>query len=200
LILEPLKHVFRIANKSFYLENILYYDLIFLEDAIQKFKSGGAKVLFSIGHYDYPSNVFSEMLQSAESRHTFIADVKQYLLQFKFDGLDFFWYSPVFWKDGSELHHDDKENFQSLLEELKTSFADSALILTTEVSARPDIRNVAFDMNRLLNSVDFINLVSWDLYGPWQPETGFGNSLNGTYKGSLSLVVTFDIIPNNETI
>jgi GH18 family chitinase len=96
------------------------------------------------------------------------------------------------------LHHEDKENFQSLLEELKTSFADSALILTTEVSARPEIRNVAFDMNRLLNSVDFINLVSWDLYGPWQPETGFGNSLNGTYKGSLSLVVTFDTIPNNE--
>ena len=56
------------------------------------------------------------------TRQRFIEDVKSFLLNFGFDGLDLYWYSPVYWRDGSVLHHEDKDNFQLLMNELKVKY------------------------------------------------------------------------------
>ena len=51
-------------------------------------------------------------------------------------------------------------------------------------------RETVDDMTALSASVDFINLVSWDLAGYWSGFAGFGNALNSSIEG-FTLVIGF---------
>ena len=50
-------------------------------------------------------------------------------------------------------------------------------------------RETVDDMTALSASVDFINLVSWDLAGYWSGFAGFGNALNSSSIGEYTLVI-----------
>jgi GH18 family chitinase len=56
------------------------------------------------------------------------------------------------------------------------------------VSGLNEINRVAYNLRRLSDSVDFVNVVTWYLDGYWSGFAGFGNSLNGSYEGCYNIV------------
>ncbi len=97
----------------------MYAWFVEYKKAIEEFQKNGPKVIYSIGGYNHPSEPFSQMVSSEESRKKFIDDIKTFLREYKFDGLDIYWYSPVYWSGNTDLHYEDKPNFQALMDELK---------------------------------------------------------------------------------
>ncbi len=87
--------------------------------AIKTFKDGGAKVIYSIGGFNSAIEAFSVLFREENHRSRFIEDVKAFLIEFEFDGLDIYWYpNPTKLTD---VQPEDKINFQQLLQEIQVS-------------------------------------------------------------------------------
>jgi GH18 family chitinase len=59
---------------------------------------------------------FSDLFREENNRQNFIEDVKQFLLEFDFDGLDIYWYPSE-----EAVDFQDKNNFQQFMNEIKVS-------------------------------------------------------------------------------
>ena len=85
--------------------------------------------------------------------------IKSFLDSHRFDGLDFDWQ----WPGGSGVAK-DKENFASFLPELRTNLT-SPKILSISVAPRNEDIEKSYDIPKIIDLVDFINLNSFDLRG-----------------------------------
>jgi chitinase len=162
-----------------------------LERMVSTIKRRGSKILFSVGGYDHPDEPFSRLVANETSRKNFIENSIKFLKRNGFDGLDIFWYSPVYWSDDNRNNSADKKNFLHFIKETSAAFKKQNLLLTTEVSGLTDILNVAFDLEEMSKHVDLIHLVSWDLTGYWSGITGLGNPITRRDRGGCFSLVIF---------
>lgn len=88
------------------------------------------KTLIAIGGWNEGSIKYSAMAASPDARKGFIDSVMDFLPKYNFDGLDLDWEYPAA-RGGKP---EDRENFASLVKELKTAFG-SRFLLTAAVSA-----------------------------------------------------------------
>ena len=157
-----------------------------------KSQSNGTKLLFSVGGSDHPSEPFSRLVANETHRKNFIKHSIGFLKKAGFDGLDLFWYSPVWWTVGDTTshigHEQDKPNFQQFIEELSAAYRREELLLTLEVSALIEVMNKAFNLEALSKHVDQIHMVSWDLAGYWSGQTNYGNPIT-TFDSSCYALV-----------
>eukprot|EP00913_Durusdinium_trenchii_P032673 g30582.t1 len=92
-----------------------------------------------------------------------------------FDGLDLDWEYPGYIGRGGRTT--DKANFALLLSELRSAFdaegsatGKAPLLLTAAVGIGPTTADNAYDVPALNQYLDFINLMTYDMYGGWSPE------------------------------
>ena len=157
-----------------------------------KKESPDTKMIFSIGGFNHPDEPFSILVSNKTLRQAFIKNSIQFLRNSSFDGLDLFWYSPVYWNNDVKDHVEDKQNFLDFVKELHFAFKKYNLLLMTEVSGLKEVMSVAFDLEIFSQHVDFINIVSWDLAGYWNSLTGYGNSVqNMAAKNHCYAIVRF---------
>ncbi|XP_068946484.1 chitinase-3-like protein 2 isoform X1 [Petaurus breviceps papuanus] len=129
-----------------------------------KKRNRNLKTLLAIGGAKFGSKGFHPMVESSESRSTFIKSVIPLLRYNGFDGLDVDWIYP-------ELN--EKPFFTSLIHELADAFQKEAkkptdkLILSAGVAAGRQIIDNSYDIKNLAKDVDFINLLSFDFHGSW---------------------------------
>ena len=76
-----------------------------------KKESPDTKMIFSIGGFNHPDEPFSILVSNKTLRQAFIKNSIQFLRNSSFDGLDLFWYSPVYWNNDVKDHVEDKQNF-----------------------------------------------------------------------------------------
>lgn len=125
-------------------------------------------VLVSVGGWLWSTN-FSDMALTAESRRTFEESVMQFLAQYDLDGLDIDWEYPGLTGAGHPFRAEDKENFTSLLAELRARFDASAkktgrhLYLTVAMGAGDEVLANS-EMNKVQRYVDTVNLMTYDYY------------------------------------
>lgn len=119
--------------------------------------------------------VFSDMVSSPENRAKFVASSIQFCRTWNFDGLDLDWEYPGYVGRGGRP--EDKENFAKLLAELRAAFDQEAvregkpvLLLTAAVGIGPSTAETAYDVPALNRYLDFINLMTYDMYGGWTPD------------------------------
>ncbi|XP_027204331.1 chitinase 7 isoform X2 [Dermatophagoides pteronyssinus] len=136
-----------------------------------KKKNPNLKVLLAVGGWSFGTERFRTMASTRYNRQVFIFSALDYLRQRNFDGLDIDWEFPK----GS----DDKRNFVDLLKELRIAFESEAiekslprLLLTVAVSAGAEAIKNGYDVPGVANNVDFINIMSYDFHGKWEPKTG----------------------------
>jgi chitinase len=127
-------------------------------------------VLVSVGGWLWSTN-FSDMVLTAESRRVFEDSVMQFLTQYDLDGLDIDWEYPGMPGAGHPFRPEDKQNFTSLLRELRKRFdavvrrSGKRLYLTIAMGSSDDvIANT--EMNKVQKYVDTVNLMSYDYYEP----------------------------------
>ncbi|XP_072500419.1 chitinase-3-like protein 2 [Notamacropus eugenii] len=130
-----------------------------------KKRNPNLKTLLAIGGFKFGSKGFHPMVDSSESRSTFIKSVIPFLRYNGFDGLDVDWIFP-------ELN--EKPFFASLIHELAVAFQEEVkksqkkkLLLSVGVASGRQIIDNSYDIKDLARNVDFINLLSFDFHGSW---------------------------------
>jgi chitinase len=128
------------------------------------------QVLVSVGGWLWSTN-FSDVSLTAASRKVFVQSVIEFLQQYELDGLDVDWEYPGMAGAGHPFREQDKENFTSLLKELRQRFdletkrTHRRLYLSIAVGASEEYLDHV-EMRKVQRYVDTINLMAYDYYEP----------------------------------
>ena len=135
--------------------------------------NNGVKVLPSIGGWTL-SNNFPAIAADATKRATFAQECVNLIDSFKFDGIDIDWEYPGYAGHGGSAA--DKENFNLFLQEIRTAIDNygsahgKTMLLTAAVSADP-AKMLDVDWAVVSQSLDIINLMTYDFYGAFDSKT-----------------------------
>jgi chitinase len=136
------------------------------------------RVLISIGGWN-DSDKFSAVALSA-NRANFVQSCVDMFIngQFAggvtdpgvFDGIDIDWEYPGACGATCNWSGEDKGNFTELMKEFRKQLdaTRNGLLLTAAMPAPPDLRK-EIDLPEIANSVNWLNLMTYDFHGAWEP-------------------------------
>lgn len=127
------------------------------------------KTLVAVGGWNEGSQKFSNVAQSPTLRLRFAKDAAEFCERLGFDGLDVDWEYPG-QRDGDPSV--DRENFVELLSDLQQEFSNRGLLLTAAVAGAENSAAISYNISGISKHLDFINLMTYDLHGPWESVTG----------------------------
>ncbi|KAJ1647864.1 hypothetical protein LPJ64_000829, partial [Coemansia asiatica] len=138
----------------------------------------GTKAIISIGGWT-GSNLFSSILKNSVSRTNLLNNIVSYLQLFNLDGVDIDWEYPGREGDICNVYDpaNDTKNFLSFLQDLRklldTSFGTRSKLLTLAVRVEPfdNSNGPISDVSAFAKVVDYINLMTYDIAGVWNPTT-----------------------------
>lgn len=140
------------------------------------------QILISIGGWTESAR-FSDVAYSEESRAKFARSVAAFVTRYGFDGVDIDWEYPTGDGDpGNTVRPQDKDNFVLLLQALRQTLDDLGASasrhypLTIALGAAPD-NYAPLDWARIVPLLDWINVMTYDMSGPWSTVTGFNAPL-----------------------
>ncbi|RWS18057.1 uncharacterized protein B4U79_03991 [Dinothrombium tinctorium] len=160
----------------------LLYKMISLRE-----KKPELKLIFAIGGWDN-SEHFSYIAANPSIQRVFISDLIAFLDYWKFDGIDITWQYPVVGgkKPGFKA---DRENYVMLLKNIREAFnvhlSTQPELLTDKLSlsiTAPGafwIVEQGYDLNRIIDVVDWVNVLAFDYFGAYK-------SAWGTYTGPIA--------------
>jgi chitinase len=135
---------------------------------ISRAHKAGVKVLVSIGGGDgIQGPRFNQMASSESSRQKFVSNVRKLLTKVGYDGVDIDWEVP----DAV-----DSSNCTTLMQELRNGLP-SPWLISMAVTADPRGYGQGFNIPALAPIVDFLNVMTYDFYGPWSGATGLVSPL-----------------------
>lgn len=160
--LTHIAHAFVLLNYK--LDGSLQVPVGMLEpELITRAHAAGVKVLVSIGGGDGVQGPrFNKIARSETARQAFVANVKSFLEQNGYDGVDIDWEVP---------YAKDTQNVTTLMQELRSALPKPWLITMASPSDPPSYGQ-GFDIPALAPIVDFFNVMTYDFYGPWSGATG----------------------------
>ena len=121
--------------------------------------------MLAIGGWNEGGKKYSAMAETKQSREKFIKSVVKFMKDHSFDGFDLDWeYPGAQDRDGG---WNDKQNFASLVEELATAFKPYNWLLSAAVSPAKFRVNDGYDVRKISDHLDFINVMTYDLHGSW---------------------------------
>lgn len=135
------------------------------------------KVMIACGGWG-GSGGFSEMARSVENRGKFVKSVVRFTREFKLDGLDIDWEYPGLEGIGNANIPEDKENFTSLMQELREGLdkigKDQVL---TYAAAGWERFFDHIELDKVMQYATYINIMSYDLAGGGDPFTSHHTNL-----------------------
>lgn len=130
-------------------------------------KSQGVKTLIAVGGWTFAQSLFSEVSRTPEARATFASSCVEFMNTHSFDGLDIDWEYPVTRQGKPE----DFDNLVLLVQALREAFGSSYL-LTMAIPASVDKLSQGYDLANIAPSVDWLHIMSYDVYGAWDENAG----------------------------
>ncbi|KAL4707013.1 hypothetical protein ACJJTC_000440 [Scirpophaga incertulas] len=143
-------------------------------NALKK-KNPYLKTLLAVGGWGEGSAKYSKMAADPVMRAAFIKTALKTLLDCGFNGMDMDWEYPT--ARDSVNGAADVQNFVTLLKEMKSEFANYNLLLTAAVAAAKSSASVFYDIPAISKYLDYINIMAYDLRGPWESTTGYNAAL-----------------------
>jgi chitinase len=147
-------------------------------NALSKLKAANPslKTMISIGGWTWSQN-FSTAAANDQSRKDFVSSCVTFMKQYKFDGIDIDWEYPV---SGGLFGGTpaDKQNYTALLSEFRSELDTQGINdggkhydLSIAAPAGPSIIP-NLEVDKISRSLDWMNLMSYDYHGGWDPITG----------------------------
>lgn len=123
------------------------------------------RTMLAVGGWNTDGRLFSEMANDPKKRATFVQNALKWMLDYGFDGLEVIWKYPAYEPRGGSAQ--DKESFVQLMKELKEAFKPHPLFVTAAVPLGQSYLEEGYDIPRLAESVDWFNVLAYDLRGVW---------------------------------
>ncbi|EGD76836.1 chitinase [Salpingoeca rosetta] len=134
------------------------------------------KILLSVGGWNFPSSIFSEMVASKESRTAFIKSTQEFMDKYNFDGIDVDW---EFWCSGPRSDHiklsnksfhnlydvggkcpDDGQNLLTLVTEIRSAYGKDKMIT---LATQADLQKMeSIDIKAVSEQIDYWHLMAYD--------------------------------------
>lgn len=123
------------------------------------------KVMVACGGWG-GSGGFSDMAASEENRKIFVESVVAFIKKYDLDGLDLDWEYPGLPGIGNTYRPEDKQNFTSLVTELRQAMDQlkPGLIITFAAAGWERYFD-HIELDKVMKQVDFINLMTYDMAG-----------------------------------
>jgi len=140
------------------------------------------KVMVSVGGWG-GCGVCSGLFDTVARRATFVKTAVQLLKDYNIDGLDLDWeYPAIEGYPGHQFLPQDKNNFTSLVKELRTELGKDYLLSFAAGGFTQYLeQSIAWD--EVTPMMDFINLMTYDLVGGYSKVTGHHTPLAGNLPG-----------------
>lgn len=135
-----------------------------------KERNPAVKTLIAIGGWNEGGARFSAVVGSDALRATFVRNIVDFVKKYNFDGFDLDWEYPANTERGGKP--EDRPNFSKLLKELRAAFDPEGLLLTAAVAAPENAITTYYEVPELSKYLDFINVMTYDIHGSWEKETG----------------------------
>ncbi|XP_068894545.1 acidic mammalian chitinase-like [Tenebrio molitor] len=145
--------------------------------AVKK-KHSKLKLLFSVGGWSEGSSTFSSVAGSSTKKAKMASSAIEFLKKYKFDGIDIDWEYPA--KRGGKSA--DKKNFVDMLKVLRKKLKAKGYLLTVAVGSGPE--SDSYDVSKIAQQVDFINVMTYDFHGASEGKTGQNAPLYASSKDS----------------
>ncbi|ESO84067.1 hypothetical protein LOTGIDRAFT_108497, partial [Lottia gigantea] len=152
------------------------------------------KVLLAIGGWTADNSQYVNLVASQTNMVTFSSNAISYLRQRGFDGLDLDWEYPGNTDRGSTSA--DRARFTQWIQILQNSFIAEAqqtgkarLLLTAATAASMPQANSYYEISKLGNYLDFVNIMTYDFHGQWD-----GPSLGAQHHSALYPEVNSSVI------
>ncbi|KAJ7591605.1 endochitinase [Mycena floridula] len=147
----------------------------------------GVKALVSIGGWT-GSRWFSSNVGSVANRTAFVSTVTKLTTQYKLDGIDFDWEYPGNQGIGcNTVSPKDTANFLAFLQALRKTTVGTKLILSAAAATIPFAGpngSPLTDVSAFAKVLDYIQIMNYDIWGPWSPTVGPNAPLNDTCASS----------------
>ncbi|XP_043485682.1 chitotriosidase-1 [Polistes fuscatus] len=131
------------------------------------------KAIIAIGGWNEGSTKYSHVVANPALRAKFVTSVVNFLKKYDFDGFDVDWEYPN--QRGGKA--DDKQNYVSLLKELREAFDKHGYILSAAVGAAESSASQSYIIPEMSKHLHLINLMAYDLHGSWESTTGINAPL-----------------------
>lgn len=151
--------------------------------------------LISVGGWTW-SGRFSDVALTSASRSRFAASAVAFIRAYGFDGVDIDWEYPVTGGlDTNVRRAEDGRNYTLLLQELRRQLdaagaADGRTYLLTIAAPAGEWVAQHLERSQIAATVDWINLMTYDLHGPWDGVTGHHAGLADPSGAGLSAMDT----------
>lgn len=164
-----------------------------------KQKNPKLKTLLAVGGWAMGMADFTKMVKTDEKIAQFVKSSIAYLRKWKFDGLDLdFEYPGIEWRGSPSS---DKQGFTKLCQMLRDAFEKEAietgmdrLLLTAAVAGAKGTIDKAYEVDKVSQSLDWFNLMTYDLHGPWDQNAGHHSALYGKHDSdflSIDFIVKY---------
>uniref|UniRef100_A0A1B6MLZ4 GH18 domain-containing protein n=1 Tax=Graphocephala atropunctata TaxID=36148 RepID=A0A1B6MLZ4_9HEMI len=153
-------------------------------------KEFGVKILISTGGWNNSAgNRWSRLVNNSTARGVFVSSVVAFLEKHDFDGLDMDYEYPGCPQGNRTAGGpNDSENFNQLLSELKSAF-NKKYLLTAATAGGESLINECYNMTKLCEIVDWVNIMAYEYHSAADNETGANAPLLGT-KSTWGVVET----------
>jgi len=153
------------------------------------------KTILAVGGWNEGSINYSNMAADPTKRAVFIQSVIDLLVKYNFDGMDFDWEYPA--DRGGNPY--DKENYITVITELKNALAPRGLMLTCATAVGASTVEHGFDVAAMSKIFDQIHIMAYDFHGTWETFTGHNAPLfsNPNIESGDQLTLNIDYAVRN---